>query len=390
MKLSLAILSALFGSTAATASIRATSTVGQKVLSKARRLEEANDEVDYTWVANMSLKFQGCYHTQQWNDEADGEDDVRVSTVKLVRFRLCPSDSCAMNSPAGCEKGYGDYVIDMETYLQSYMEAVEQDQEYNCQYEEEYGDCGCDGEDQGDDFDEDICKYECYMGKGMEYCIDKNPYEEEGEEKEEFNLREYAECKEYEFPENDDGNNNRRKLEEEANYYVGAYCSENGGHIYLGLFTDDTCSEFADSSGGAQTFATLSYGESLPYSSTTLIGSECMSCKETQQANEQNQQEGGDDANDADEVKESCENLYMTSGKCEKYLSIDEQNNYGCQFMEGITIFRKNGKVVKSASTKNVTASVFIALSALTFVGLGGYAYYLKTKLDRAKVNLTE
>ena len=212
----------------------------------------------------------------------------------------------------------------------------------------------------------------------------------EGEEKEEFNLREYAECKEYEFPENDDGNNNRRKLEEEANYYVGAYCSENGGHIYLGLFTDDTCSEFADSSGGAQTFATLSYGESLPYSSTTLIGSECMSCKETQQANEQNQQEGGDDANDADEVKESCENLYMTSGKCEKYLSIDEQNNYGCQFMEGITIFRKNGKVVKSASTKNVTASVFIALSALTFVGLGGYAYYLKTKLDRAKVNLTE
>jgi len=389
MKLSLALLSALVGSTAAAASISATSTVGQKVLSKARRLEE-NNEVDYTWVANMSLKFQGCYHTEQWNDEANGEDDVRISTAKLVRFRLCPSDSCAMNSPAGCEKGYGDYVIDMETYLQSYMEAVEQDQEYNCQYEEEYGDCGCDGEDQGDDFDEEICKYECYMGKGMEYCIDKNPYEEEGEKKEEFNVREYAECKEYEFPQNDDGNNNARKLEEEAKYYVGAYCSENGGHIYLGLFTDDTCSTFADSSAGTKTFSTLSYGESLPYSSTTLIGSECMSCKETQQANEQNQQEGGDDANDADEVKESCENLYTSSGKCEKYLNIDSQNNYGCQFMEGITIFRKNGKVVKSASTKNVTASVFIALSALTFVGLGGYAYYLKTKLDRAKVNLTE
>ena len=337
----------------------------------------------------MSLKFQGCYHSQQWNGEANGEDDVRISTAKLVRFRLCPSNKCATNSPAGCEAGYGDYVIDMETYLQAYIEAVQQDQEYNCKYEEEYGDCGCDGENQGDDFDEEICKYECFMGKGMEYCIDKNPYEEEGEKKEEFNLREYAECREYEFPEaNDDGN--QRKLEEEAKYYVGAYCSENGGHIYLGLFTDDTCSQHADSSGGAKTFATLSYGESLPYSDTTLIGSECMSCKETQQANEQNAQEGGDDANDADEVKESCENLYMASGKCESNLGISSPNNYGCQFMEGITIYRKNGSVVRSASTKNVTASVFIALSALTFVGLGGYAYYLKTKLDRAQVNLSE
>ncbi|KAL7504658.1 hypothetical protein ACHAXN_002234 [Cyclotella atomus] len=372
---------------AAAGSIKAGSSVGRNILSKARRLEE--NQVDYTWVANMSLKFQGCYHTQQWNDEANGEDDVRVSTAKLVRFRLCPSSSCHTNSPAGCEQGYGDYIIDMETYLQAYLEAVQQDQEYNCKYEEEYGDCGCDKDGQGDDFNEEICKYECYMNKGMEYCIDKNPYEEEGQKKEDFNIREYAECREYEFPEaNDDGAADRRKLEEEAKYYVGAYCSENGGHIYLGLFTDDTCSQFADSYSGTQTFNTLSYGESLPYSTTTLIGSECMSCKETQQANEKNAEEGGYDADDADEVKESCENLYMASGKCESYLGISSPNNYGCNFMEGITIYRKNGTVVRGAATKNVTASVFIALSAISFVGLGGYAYFLKTKLDRAQVSL--
>jgi hypothetical protein len=372
---------------ASAASISTTSQFGRTLLSSARRLEE--NQPDYTWVANMSLKFQGCYHTQQWNDEANGENDLRVSTERLVRFRLCPSAKCATNSPAGCESGYGDYVIDMETYLNSYLEAVAQDQEYNCQYEKEYGDCVCDKDGQGDDFDEEICRYECFMGKGMEYCVDKNPYEEEGEQKKEnWNIREYVQCKEYEF-EQQAQEENRRRLEEEAKYYVGAYCSENGGHIYLGLFTDDTCSQHADSSGGATTFATLS-GESLPYSSTTLIGSECMSCKETQQANEKNAEEGGDDANDQDQVKESCENLYMASGKCESYLGISSPNNYGCQFMEGITIYRKNGTVVRSASTKNVTASVFIALSALTFVGLGGYAYFLKTKLDRAQVNLTE
>ena len=73
MKLTVALLASAFGLTAAAApkaSITAGSKVGQKVLSKARRLENnENDEIDYTWVANMSLKFQGCYHTEQWNEE---------------------------------------------------------------------------------------------------------------------------------------------------------------------------------------------------------------------------------------------------------------------------------------------------------------------------------
>jgi hypothetical protein len=391
MKLSLTILSAALGISAATSanpsSIRASSKVGQSVLSKARRLQnDDNVEIDYTWVANMSLKFQGCYHSQVWNDEANGEDDVRISTQRLVRFRLCPTDSCSMSSPAGCTSKYGDYVIDMETYLQAYFEGVQQDQEYQCRYEEEYGDCVCNGENQGDDYNEEICKYECFMGKGMEYCIDKNPYEEEGEKKEDWNVREYAECKQYQFQNN---NNNNRKLEEEAKYYVGAYCSENGGKIFLGLFTDDSCSQFADSYGGADTFATLSYGTSLPYSDTTMIGSECMSCKETQQANQNNANNGGDDANDADQVKESCENLYQASGKCDGSLGT-YPNNEACNFMEGIKIVRKNGAIVRGAAYKNTTASIFIGLFACSFVLLGGYVYYLKTKLDRAKINLSE
>jgi hypothetical protein len=379
MKLALTLLS-LIGSTAATGSISATSNIGQNILSKARRLEE--NQVDYTWVANMSLKFQGCYHTQQWNDEANGEDDLRISTAKLVRFRLCPTSSCSISDAGGCSAGYGDYIIDMETYLAAYLEAVQQDQEYNCKYEEQYGDCACDKDGQGDDFNEEICRYECYMGKGMEYCIDKNPYEEEGQKKQDWNIREYAECKQYKFQ----NNNNNRELEEQAKYYVGAYCSENGGKIFLGLFTDDTCSQFADSYGGAETFNTLSYGTSLPYSETTMIGTECMSCKETQNANNNN----ANDAEDADNVKESCEQLYQIAGKCEANLGSSSPNNNACNFMEGVKIVRKNGAIVRGAATKNTSASIFIGLFACSFVLLGGYVYYLKTKLDRAKINLSE
>jgi len=391
MKITATILAATLGFAAAKnvtpkSSIKVGSKVGQKVLQRARRVEE-NDEIDYSWVANMSLKFQGCYHAQNWNDEADGEEDIKISTQRLVRFRLCPSDSCSMENAAGCKEGYGDYVIGMEQYLEAYFEAIEQDQEYNCEYEKDYGDCACDGENEGDDFDEEICEYDCYMGKGMEYCVDKNPYnDDEQEEEEEMELREMAECRELEIEDNDNRRKNRKLEEEEAQYFVGAYCSESGSSIHLGVFTEETCSQFADEYNGKQTYAALNYGKELPYAETTMIGTECMSCKEPADADQNND----NDQQDADEVKESCEQLYEESGKCEAGLTgvATYPNTAGCNFMEGIKIVRKNGTIVRGPGSKNGTASVFIGLFACSFVLLGGYAYYLKTKLDRAKVNL--
>ena len=400
MKLSIAILSAALGFSAAVevtprAEISASSRIGQSVLSKARRVEEQNDneEISYTWVANMSLKFQGCYHTQTWNGEANGDEDVKISTQRLVRFRLCPSGSCTMENPSGCKEGYGDYIIGMEDYLQAYSQAVQQDQEYSCQYEKNYGDCVCDGENQGDDFNRDYCEYDCYMGKGMEYCVDRNPYEEDNgnnnknNQNQQQNMQELAECRQLEI-----NNNNQRELEDaQAVYYLGAYCSETGGSIHLGLFTEDTCSQFADANNGATTYASLT-GSSLPYSDTTMIGTECLSCKEPKEVNKNGENQNNEnDQEDADQVKEVCEQLYANSGKCEANLSsstVKYPNTNGCNFMEGVKIYRKNGSIIQKKSSVNTTASIFIGLFACSFVLLGGYAYYLKTKLDRAKVNL--
>lgn len=196
-------------------------------------------------------------------------------------------------------------------------------------------------------------------------------------------LREMAECRELEV---EDNNNRRLEEEEEVQYFVGAYCSDSGSSIHLGVFTEETCSQFADEYGGRATYEQLTYGKTLPYSESTMIGSECMSCKEPADADQNND----NDEADEDEVKESCEQLYEASGKCEAGLSgyIQYPNNNGCNFMEGIKIVRKNGVVVRGPGSKNTTASVFIGLFAASFVLFGGYAYYLKTKLDRAKVNL--
>jgi hypothetical protein len=360
------------------ASISAASEMGRAILSEARMLQNDNAEIDYAWVAKMSLKYQGCYHTQVWNGNADDNDDVKISTQRLVRFRLCPSDSCTMDNAAGCGAGYGDYVIDMETYLKAYLTAVEQDHEYNCDYEKNYGDCSCENADN-----RDYCEYDCYVGKGMEYCVDKNPYEENngnqnGQNQQQMDLDTIAEgCQQFKV-------NNQQSA-----YYLGAYCSANGGSIHLGLFDDDSCSVFADESGGASTFLSLA-GYDMPYATATLIGTECLSCKEPKDVN----QNGQADQYDADEVKESCEELYESAGKCESALAtsgtVSSPNNNACNFMQGIKIVRKNGSVVRGAGTQNAVATTFIGLFACSFVLAGGYVYYLRTKLDRARINLSE
>ena len=212
--------------------------------------------------------------------------------------------------------------------------------------------------------------------------MEQNPYSDD-EVAEELALDDYMDCAQVKF-------NNRRELadnEWNGNYYVGPYCASQGGAIYLGMFTDDTCSQFADNSGGREMYYSLA-GRNLPYGQTNLIDMDCMSCKEPQENNN-----GGNDAEDADEVTEACEQIYVTAGKCEAnlpYGTVYEPNNNACNYMEGIKIVRSDGTIVAGQAKANKTASVFIGLFVVAFVLLSAYVYYLKTKLDRASINLSE
>jgi hypothetical protein len=242
--------------------------------------------------------------------------------------------------------------------------------------------CTC--EDNGDDnYDKDICMWDCYTAHNMaSVCMENNPYAD-GEEEQQFALEDYMECGQVKF-------NNRRELadnEWNGNYYVGPYCASQGGAIYLGMFTDDTCTQFADSSGGREMYYSLA-GSNLPYGQANVIDMDCMSCKEPVDNNND-----GNDADDADEVTEVCENVYITAGKCETnlpYGTVYEPNTNACNYMEGIKIVRKDGTVVSAQAKANKTASVFIGVFVVSFVLLSAYVYYLKTKLDRASINLSE
>jgi len=330
--------------------------------------------------ANISL-CSSTDHISQWNDEADGEEDVRIATKRLVRFRLCPSDFC--DSGSGCSSGYGDYIIDMNTYLSAWFEAKQTYQEFKCEYLQENV-CYC--EDGDDNYSEEMCLWDCYASHNMAgVCMDENPYNGDDQAEEAFQLEDYMECAQANF-------GNRRELannnyEWDGNYYVGPYCANQGGAIYLGMFTDDTCTTFADSAGGREMYYSMT-GTNLPYGQTNVIDMDCMSCKEPQENNND-----GNDAEDADEVSEVCEAVYQTAGKCEAnlpYGTVYSPNNNACNYMEGIKIVRKDGTVVTAEAKANKTASVFIGVFVVAFVLLSAYVYYLKTKLDRASINLSE
>lgn len=382
MKFTLGFLSAALAVVSAreVSEIKADSKFGKSLLSRARRVE-GNQELDMSWLINMNVKFVGCHHISQWNPDADGEDDVRIETKRLALFRLCPASSCSSSNYKGCGSGYGDYVVDMDEFLASYLENKQQVQEYNCEYAQE-NKCNCeDGDDKDDGFDAEVCEQNCFSNLGMDYCIEKKYYDAYGDEYEKFDGLEYTECAQYNPPDN------RRRLDQgddaaEAEYFIGAYCGNDGATINLGMFTDDACTEFVDdNTEGRSTFYSLS-GEELPYGKSSIVDSDCITCDDIEP------DQYYPEANDF------CQGAYGASGKCESSLSSDvfsgTKNENACGFIAAVKTTAANGVINSGNTGGNSVASAFISIFGIAFVALGSYVYYLKTKLDRGRINLSD
>jgi hypothetical protein len=375
MKLALAIFAVIAANVAAfehapmEGSIKADSAMGMKLLSQARLLNEENQAVQATWVSGFSLKFQGCYNIKQWNDEADEANDVKIATKSLVRFRLCPSSGCSESKAAGCTAGYGDYIIDMNTYVAAYFEIKEQAEEQQC--ETILNNCDCENAEN-----QDYCKYDCVVAANMPQCVDGNPYEE-GEQVAEMEINNYLECGRYEF------NNGGRELEDRVEYFLGPYCANQGGAILMGLFTEDSCTEFADETAGKTAFTELT-GQTLPYSETSIVGMECLSCLGASEEQADGEVQGT--------VGDQCAAIYSTAGKCESSLAdgiTDTKNTNGCTFIDGIKIVRNDGIVSSNASTRpSPVATSFIVIFAMLFCAMAFYVWYLRKRIGVKKDSL--
>jgi hypothetical protein len=263
------------------------------------------DTSSTNFLSGYSVKFQGCHHVQQWNANAEDEDDVRIMTKRLVRFRLCPASECAVDL-GGCTSHYGDYVVDMETYIQAYYESIKQN--------------------------------------------NGNSYN-------------YLTCTKF---------SNRRELSnyygnDNVSYYIGPYCAEQGGEIRLGLFTDDTCTSWAESQAAI---------EGMSFTGRSMVSTSCTSC--SKYGNDYNQ----------NGVSDFCDSIYEIAGKCESKMQTYYPNEAACGYIAGIKIIRQDGVIRSSATRKSKAASISIGVFLSISVLLAAYVYYLRTKLSRAKINL--
>jgi hypothetical protein len=277
---------------------------GQIQTTTSRLLEQ---DASLLWLAGYSLHYEYCFHTDN-----------------LVSFRLCPDRSCQ----PGCQKG-GEYLVDIEFFTTTFLSVQSERKRAacesiltNCQPAEE--------EDQEDSYEN-----QCYASAGAYYCIEDDSVND-GQD---FSIENYLSCREI-----------------GQNLYAGPYCGVDNHHIYLGVFTDDVCSVFAQDGAFEQAF-----GFSLPYgwyTQQSVVGDGCISCQ------------GLD--NDG-QALEQCTYLYQNaSGKCETHLNVESANIDACEDIkqmkkaEGIRGARKGGSIV-------VAVLVALALAGIILVGLWHY-----------------
>lgn len=393
-------------SRASSVEITASSAIGQTLLTSARRLENGgnnnNNNNNYYWMANYSLKFQGCHNIKAWNDDADDYSDVKIKASRLARFRLCPSNYCSKSGSVGCKKGYGDYIIDIDTYVSAYVEAQRNQDEYECEMYL-YKHCDCEENDDRDDgFDLDMCSYKCYAKAKKWDCIESNPYYDDDASSHYNDLRDFEKYFEGCSPfQSGDGNNHRKRRLEDGYYYdfyIGSYCAEQGGKIYLGMFTDDTCTVFADKNAGRSTYKELTGGLELPFSDVSMVRQDCVSCnvrdhKEYQNDDENDNKNKNNNQNQV-RILGSCKDVYKAAGKCETHMASNNGyagpytiNESACFYLEGIKIVRKDGIINTSLTRPNQVVSFFIFVFSVSFTLLGAFIYYLRMKLGM-KINL--
>ena len=345
-----------------------------------RQLDGGNDEAAEVEadLSGYSLKFTKCQFVKAYSqDLADANADTVLATQRFVIFRLCPSSSCGR-----CNTGYGEYAIDMSSYLDYTVEYRQEEQDEMCNQCQEscYYNAGDDADDAArrrlsSSVDCDTCVTACEKIENMEanYYIDATTFI------------------------------NCQQIQEDNGYgalYAGPMCASQGSKIKIGVFKDEDCM-YLDTSKDVEDYLADENGNGFKVShallKTVYDDSECINCYE--------EYEGDDDAGEG-EVKEVCTNLYAYAGKCESIHGFDSGiNSYYaannqelneelvCEFIDSLKsgTYSQDGEIVIGGSrvyTNGGTTTTGGQKFALTFfilgtVGLAVYAAMLHSQLTK-------
>ena len=252
------------------------------------------------------------------------------------------------------------HAINLTTFLEAYIQDMANNQEWICEYYMEKK-CNCNDDDAwGDGYNGgNNCYYQCFMENDMQYCLGDGDGNNNNNGNGDFDLEEYIICAESAYGNNNNNNGNYDNIE-----YIGPYCNEQGGDVYLGSFTDMYCSI---ATGSKTNYA---YGGALPYSKESgqaIVSRDCNPFG----------QPADDDRYSQYQVKEDFELLYMSAAKCETDMTHNYVSETGCGYMEGLQHVSEDG-IIRPGIRPNIITTAFIGLFFTSSVLLGSYVYYLR------------
>eukprot|EP00587_Corethron_hystrix_P004337 CAMPEP_0113310272 /NCGR_PEP_ID=MMETSP0010_2-20120614/7982_1 /TAXON_ID=216773 ORGANISM="Corethron hystrix, Strain 308" /NCGR_SAMPLE_ID=MMETSP0010_2 /ASSEMBLY_ACC=CAM_ASM_000155 /LENGTH=400 /DNA_ID=CAMNT_0000165691 /DNA_START=99 /DNA_END=1301 /DNA_ORIENTATION=+ /assembly_acc=CAM_ASM_000155 len=344
-----------------------------KLMSKARplkrKLEDGGDGEDEEVVIDLtgySIVFDKCQYVKFYNVDGEGDENDEegvLATNKFVIFKLCNSNQCSN----GCSYDYAEYVVDMDTYVAAMIQMKQESVENTCNTCNE--NCQVDDQYAGDLSDDcQSCLNECDSYENME----DNGYGDASQ---------YTECAQF-------------GGDDDAEYSIGPYCSDDGSKISIGVFSDEYCS---GEPTGKDAGSMLGYANGLSdYLLSATYSTDCVSCL----------QEVNDDEDQADdyepETSETCQELYESAGKCESpsnfaggYLEYYDSQSANeetiCNFISSLDsgTYDQTGEIVigdggvrtkKGDSSATKGQKFFLTVLILSTIGLAGYAFTLHQK----------
>ena len=350
--------------------------------SQLRRLEE--EKID---LSSYSIKFEKCLNIKQYDE--DHNDETVLATQKLVIFRICPSNGSAC-SGNGCKTNYGEYVIDMDTYLEATLQHKKNEQDAYCEACQLCA-AAVEDPDEGErrrrrrratSVHCDTCHLQCRNINNME----ENGY---------VDAAEYYRCKKV-YKNHNTG----------VVYYAGAMCAKSGTRIKVGLFTDKSCEKIFDAVPDTY-IKKKGQPVNLSYHlmKQTFATNDCVaSCAGVDEDDEDG------DGNFVELVTAKvCETLYEAAGKCETphefasgigsnsgyYAQVANEDTV-CKYIASINsgAYDETGNLV--AKTKTITIvggtrydtvqitgrqKFSLTFLVIGFVGIVGYTAFLRRKV---------
>lgn len=254
-----------------------------------------NADIDLT---AYSLRFEKCQFVKAYDQNlADAGASTVLATQRFVLFRLCPSGSCTK-----CNSKYGEYMIDMSTYLSTAVDYRKQEQEdmctacqQNCQY---YS-------NQNNYYNNDnarrLAASSSYSSTDCASCTSACNKIQNMEANYYLDATNFINCQKISDNYNGYG----------AALYAGPICASQGSKIKIGVFTDADCM-FLDASKDVESYLADENGNGMKLShallKTTYDTTDCIRCTESVS-----------DGNGyyTSQTKQVCGTLYSSSAKCE-------------------------------------------------------------------------